>query len=54
MKREIQVGDLVRFSQDGSIWLVIHMDWSGAAMLLRGERKCWAMQRQMEVISESR
>jgi len=52
MKREIQIGDLVRV--DGNIWLVIHLDWSGAAELLRGERKCWAMQRQMELISASR
>ena len=52
MKREIQIGDLVRV--DENIWLVIQIDWSGAAELLRGDAKCWAMQSQMELISASR
>ena len=47
-----KVGDLVRV--DEKVWLVIHIDWSGAAELLRGEERCWAMRRQVEVISESR
>tara|TARA_Y100000310_G_scaffold308577_1_gene351842 strand:- start:95 stop:259 length:165 start_codon:yes stop_codon:yes gene_type:complete len=54
MKREAQIGDLVRFSQDGNIWLVIQVDWSGAAELLRGSVRHWAMRGQVEVISESR
>ena len=54
MKREIQVGDLVRFSQDGNVWLVIHLDWSGAFELLRGGVRHWAMRRQVEIISETR
>ena len=45
-------GDLVKV--DGNIWLVIKIDWSGAAELLRGGARCWAMRRQMEVISEAR
>ena len=50
----MKVGDLVRFSLDGNIWLVIGIDWSGAAELLRGGVRHWAMRRQVEVISEAR
>jgi len=45
-------GDLVRV--DGNVWLIIKIDWSGAAELLRGEERCWAMRRQMELINENR
>ena len=50
----VKVGDLVRFSLDGNVWLVIKIDWSGAAELTRAGLRHWAMQRQMEVVNAAR
>ena len=48
----MKIGDLVKYA--GNVWLIIKIDWSGAIELLCGDDRCWALEGNVEVISENR